>query len=81
MEAGRQEEHDSLLGKLVELAMGGDLKALTWLLERRHGYLERVERETEKTVRVVLELPAPLDVDRYRELVESKRFAAAKVVT
>lgn len=72
LERGRAVEHDSLVGKLYESAMKGNVVAALFLLKARHGYREGHTIEHQQNVRVTLELPAALDPNTYARVINPR---------
>jgi len=69
LEQGRAIEHDALVGKLFEMAMGGNVVAGLFLLKARHGYREGHTVEYQHNVRLTVELPTALSPDKYEMVV------------
>lgn len=68
-------EKDELLGKLWNLASGGDRQAATTLLAVRHGLTEKQPTGGGGGVTVNFTLPAALDADAYLKTVQSAQKA------
>ena len=75
IQAGRGEEESALVGRLYQTATEGKGKeaitAAIFLLKARHGYREGEPLDRGVTqVGVIVNIPAPLDSEQYKQLVE-----------
>lgn len=64
LEIGREVEHTALLSKTMELALGGNLMALMFLLNCRHGYRDG-ETQIGNRVSITFTLPGALKPEQY----------------
>ena len=63
-DAGRQAEHDSLVGALFGQAIKGNVTASIFLLKSRHGYVEGASA-TPNTVSINFVLPGAMSMEAY----------------
>jgi transposase-like protein len=74
---GRQIEHDRLVNKLVEMALGGNVSCLIYALKARHGLLDNViNHVVENKVAITFQVPDSLKPEEYLKTLT----AAAEVI-
>jgi hypothetical protein len=78
-EHGREHERYALHNKLFEAAMNGNVISAMFLLKARHGYREGADVEHVTNVRLSFTLPAPMEVEEYRRLVDVAGVAAKRL--
>lgn len=64
LDAGRQQMHDALIGKLYSLAMKGEIVPLLFILKSRFGYSDGQQPQDQRP-QVIINLPAPASVESY----------------
>src|SRR5262245_45767734 len=63
---GRSIEHDRLVNKLVEMALGGNVAALIYALKARHGLLDnQVNQVIENKVAITFQVPEAMRPEDY----------------
>jgi hypothetical protein len=72
LDQARAVEHDALVGVLFEKAMTGDSVAAMFLLKCRHNYRDGgVTIEDNRSVRIGVMLPASLNAEQYKQIINT----------
>lgn len=69
-------ERDELLGKLHDLAKGGDRAAIQFLLSARHGMSDKTPPPSSDRVTVVFNLPQAMTPEQYAKALTVKQQEA-----